>query len=145
MLESIDIYNGCYQIIKRKQPKRIVSWITILSISLILFFIIFFTYPYSKTSYYYENIIIEEGEYYVLINLDKTDTKNFVEGTILEVNDRVVKYEIVEMIDNYINNQLLLKLQLKNEPKTILKLKIIFKKNTLFEKLKERIGIYENN
>ncbi len=139
MLEDINIYENSYIITTRKQPIKIISWITILIITLLIFLIIFFNFKYNKTLNYYTNIIEKEGEYYAILNMDKILTKTFMEKSILKVSGEEVNYEIVEINDNYINDEIVIKPQLKEEPKKIIEIEIILNAKTLYEALKERI------
>ena len=56
----------------------------------------------------------------------------------LKVDEKLVNYEIVDIINNVEYNEVILKLQLNYEPR-ILKLKFILNKKTLFEKMKEEL------
>lgn len=134
MLESIDIYENSYEIFKRERINKIQSYIIILIVMILIFCYYFFCFSYRKELDYYLKIITNENENYVEINLPNKYIY-FLEGADIFINDKAVKYEIVNVnnVDN--NYKILLKLQLKLEP-TIIKLKIILTSKTLFERFK---------
>ena len=138
MLEDISRFEDSYQILKKKKNKNITSFITILIVILIVFLIYFFFYPYSKTKTYYANMINEEGDNYVIIKTNNIEELLYHKDVILKVDDNVVNYEIVDIINNIDYYNIILKLQLNIEPRLI-KLKIILPEKTLFERFKEEI------
>ena len=137
MLEDINRFDDCYQIIKNKKTSKIISFITILLIIIIIFLVYFFCYKFKITKSYYGSIIRKEENYVyckILSNHEFVYFKN--NKTILVINNDEVNYEIVDIINNEEYNEVILKLQLNYEPR-ILKLKFILNKKTLFEKMKE--------
>ena len=138
MLEDISRFEDSYQILKKKKNKKITNFITILVVVLIVFLSYFFFYPYSKTKTYYANMINEEGENYVIIKTNNIEELTYHKNVILKVNEEVVNYEIVDIINNIDYYNVILKLQLNIEPR-IIKLKIILPEKTLFERFKEEI------
>ena len=139
MLESINRFDDCYEVIKRKKNSKIISFIVILIVVLIIFLMYFFLYPYNKIKTYYGSVIKIDDSIYVSI---KVSNVNYLydKSTILKIDNKIVNYEIVDVINNYDYNDIILKLQLNLEPK-IIKLKFILPKKTLFERLKE--DLYE--
>ena len=142
MLEDISRFDDCYQILKKKKNNKITSFATILIIILIILLIYFFFYSYRKTKTYYATVINEKGENYVIIKSNNIEELIYHRNAILQVDDKVVNYEIVDIINNTNYYDIILKLQLNIEPR-IIKLKIILPEKTLFERFKE--VIYEKN
>lgn len=139
MLENINRFDDCYEIIKRKKNSKIISFVIILVVVLIIFLMYFFLYPYNKIKTYYASVIKVDDDIYVSI---KVSNANYLydKSSILKIDNKIVDYEIVDIINNYDYNDIILKLQLNLEPK-IIKLKFILPKKTLFERLKE--DLYE--
>ena len=142
MLEDINRFEDSYQIIKNKKNSKIVSFTTILLVILIIFMIYFFFYPIKQSKTYYGTIISKGEESYVVFKtfyisksiLDEKISK------ILVIDNKEVNYEIVDIINNEEYNEVILKLQLKLEPR-LTKLTFLFNDKTLFEKMKE--DLYE--
>lgn len=138
MLETIDRFEDCYQIKKRKKSSRIVSFSTILILLIIIFLLYFLYYPFEVSKTYYGSTFTEGGETYVIIKTSNMDEFKFSKIHHLKVDEKLVNYEIVDIINNVEYNEVILKLQLNYEPR-ILKLKFILNKKTLFEKMKEEL------
>jgi len=138
MLENIDRFEDCYQIKKRKKSSRIVSFSTILILLIIIFLLYFLYYPLEVSKTYYGSTFTEGGETYVVFKTYNMDEFNFSKIHYLKVDEKLVNYEIVDVINNDEYNEVILKLQLNYEPR-ILKLKFILNEKTLFEKMKEEL------
>ena len=138
MLETINRFDDTYQIIKNKKNSKIISFTTILFILIIIFMIYFFFYPIKQTETYYGTIFKQKGDMYVVFKTSYLSEYLFNKKIypILEIDNRVVNYEIVDIINNKDYNEIILKLQLNYEPR-IIKLTFLLKEKTLFEKLKE--------
>ena len=143
MLEDINRFDDCYEIIKRKKNNKVISFITILLITLFIFLLYFFTYGLKQTKTYYGTIIMKEKDYVYVKIISSTEYVYFNDKTILVIDDKEVNYEIVDVINNMEYNEIILKLQLNYEPR-ILKLTFILNEKTLFEKMKEAL-IYGKN
>lgn len=143
MLENINRFDDCYEIIKRKKTSKIISFITILLIIIFIFLLYFFNYKLKQTKTYYGTIIMKEEDYIYVRILSSNEYIYLSDETILVIDNREVNYEIVDIINNIEYNEIILKLQLNYEPR-ILKLTFILKEKTLFEKTKEAL-IYGKN
>lgn len=140
MLESINRFDDCYQIIKQKKNSKIVSFITILIIIIYVFLMYFFFYPIKQTTTYYGTILEEEGETYVNVKIPYDDQSLYTKKHIhaLIIDDKLVNYEIVDIINNIDYYEVILKLQLNLES-SLIKLTFILNEKTLFEKMKEAL------
>ena len=143
MLETIDRFEDCYQIKKRKKISKIISFSTILILIIIISFLYFLYYPFEEIKTYYGTIITEGGETYVLIKTSNLDELESYKIHYLKIDDKVVDYEIVDVLNNDDYKEIILKLQLKHEP-GIIKLKFILNEKTLFEKMKEDLKYGKN-
>ncbi len=140
MLENIDKFDDCYQVVKNKKTSKIISFTTILLILLFIFLVYFFFYPIKTVKEYYGTVINEGGVSYVIFKTNYLDkficTKT--DRIILKIDNQVVNYEIVDIISNLDYDEVTIKLQLNYEPRLI-KLLFILNEETLFEKTKEAL------
>ena len=139
MLDNISRFEDTYQILKNKKTTKIIKYTTVIFILFFIFTIYFFLYPISNVITYYGTIIYEKGETYVVfktIDLDEILYSENIQSVLID--DKNIKYEIVDIINNKDYYKVYLKLQLKLEPR-IIKLKFILKPKTLFERVKEDV------
>ncbi len=140
-MDNIDIFNNSSIILYRKVPKKIISWITILTL-FTLFIIIFGTFIKFKK---YENTlgIVKDNTLTVLITPDKLDklkNKLLIKNKEYEfsiksiskdyiISDNKNYYEIILNItldDNYKINNNILEISIELEKTTLLKETINF-------------------
>ena len=135
-MDNIDIYNNSAIILKRKQPKSIISWITILFILLVLL-IIFFSIPFNTYKSYMGYVIIEDGSSYLNIDITLSDFPINMNNKLYIKSDKY-DYEIIT-IDK---DNIILKIDLKEELKVsdnIVPVNVLSSRTTVFKILKNKI------
>ncbi|MDD2181046.1 MAG: hypothetical protein PHW32_01620 [Bacilli bacterium] len=94
---NYDYINNSSLIITRQIPKKIISWITILIITLVIFLIVGTWYEYPKYLNYHGNVIREEEKYLIKTMILEDDLIK-VKKSKLIIDKNFVNYKI-----NYIN------------------------------------------
>ena len=126
-MDNIDIYNNSAQILNKKTPRKIVSWITILIILLILFTIFIFV-PFNVYKPCIGYVNIKNAESYLILNGGLSMSKKYK----LYIKNKQYDYEIVDMLDE----KLILKVNLDDDikiDKNILKVNILKNRTTIFK------------
>lgn len=132
-MDDINIYNDSAIILKRKTPKGIISWITILIILLIILTILF-SIPFNK----YKKIngyVINKG--YLNLLVSESDFPIY-KNKKLYIKEDKYDYEIVDIKDN----EVILKIELSDDIKienNIVEVNILSNRTTVFEILKNKI------
>lgn len=79
----MDNYLNASSIITKELPKKIISWITILIISLIAFIIVGIYYEYPQYLNYRGNIIKEKKEYFIKVLVLEDDLLKIKKGKLI--------------------------------------------------------------
>ena len=139
-VDKLDIYNNSAIILEKKTPNFILSWITILIISTILF-VIFSFIPFNIYKPYVGYINIENDTLFVKSKVESSDFP-VIKGKKLYIKGVRYNYEVVSIEDDILTIKLEddnLKIQ-----NNIIMFNILKNRTTLFKiiiaKLKERIG-----
>lgn len=135
-MDNIDIYNNSAIILKRKQPKSIISWITILLIILVLL-IIFFSIPFNIYKSYVGYVIVENNKSYLDIAVPISDFPINKYDKLYIKRDKY-NYEIISIDEDNV----ILKVNLKEELKikdNIVPVNVLSSRTTIFEILKNKI------
>ena len=134
--DNIDIYNNSAIILNNKTPTFINSWIIILVIISLLFTVISFI-PFNMYSTYNGFIIHNDEEYYISLNLEKSDFP-INKNNKLYIKDKNYKYKIFKIEDNNI----LISIKLKDDIKinnNIVVVNILKDRTTLYKIVKNKI------
>ena len=111
MEKKIDIYNNSKVILERKTPSNIISWITILIVFLILFFIISFI-PFNVYKPYYGTLSIVDGNAFFISKLEYSDFP-YNKNKKLYIKNTKYDYDIVGIENNYLTLKIYLNDELK--------------------------------
>lgn len=135
-MNHIDIYNNSAIILNKKTPKKVISWITILSI-LIIILIILFSIPFNIYKTYNGYITIEKETPYLILMVTVSDFPINKTNTLYIKKDKY-DYEIIDVEED----KIVLKVNLKDEIKiegNIVTLNILKDRTTVFNILKNKI------
>jgi len=135
-MNNIDIYNNSAIILKRKQPKSIISWITILIILLVLLIILFYI-PFNNYKNYMGYVIIDDDSSYLNIDITLSDFPINMNNKLYIKSDKY-DYDIITVNEDNI----ILKLDLKEELKVnynIVPVNVLSSRTTVLEILKNKI------
>lgn len=97
---SIDIFFNSSVIYKRKPSIKVISWISILLISSVIFGLIMCFYKYDISNIYYARVINNDDENYIHFSVDESfiSMKN---RNYLEINNKEYKCHLSSFSDNY--------------------------------------------
>ncbi len=149
-LNKIDIYKHSSIIYMRKPNNKIISWITILLIGSILFGVLIFFYKYNIQNIYYARVEKndeEDDKSYIVLNVDEEfiEMKN---RNYLEINNIEYKCHLLSFSNNYFlyNDKKYWEVRYEcelpeelNFNSNILKVKLNYRKTTLFKELKNKV------
>lgn len=99
-MNNLDIFNDTAIIMERKIPPKIISWITIMILSLITLLCISLFYNYNKYLYYFGTVIVDSENYYIKLYIEKDKIPNFSNNELI-VNEVKTKYQIMNISENY--------------------------------------------
>lgn len=103
-MDKIDVFDNSAVIMMRKSPPKIISWITIITISLIAFLIVSIFYKYNRYTNYIGTIVKEDEQYYVKLFIEENKIITFSDSKLL-INSKVVEYQIETISKNYYLNE----------------------------------------
>ena len=138
-MDNIDIYNNSAQILNKKTPKKIVSWITILII-LSNFFIIFSFVPFNVYKPCMGYVILSDNESFLVLNGGLSLSKKYK----VYIKNKRYDYEIIDISAD----KIVLKVNLDDDikiDKNIVKVNILKNRTTIFKiiinKIKKGFGL----
>ncbi|NLL45049.1 MAG: hypothetical protein GX247_05235 [Mollicutes bacterium] len=99
-MNNLDVFNNSSIILERKIPPKIISWITIMILSLIIFLSISLFYKYHKYLYYLGTVIVEDKNYYIKLYIDKDKIPNFSNNELF-IDNIKTKYQIKKISEHY--------------------------------------------
>ena len=134
--DKSDIYNNSAIILNKKQPKKIISWITILIIILILF-IIFSFVPFNIYKPYIGQVYCNESNSFLDINLEYSDFP-VIKNKKLYIKRKEYDYEIIDIYENNVRLKINLDEEL-NINNNLVTLNILEDRTTLFDIIKNKI------
>ena len=135
-MDKLDIYNNSAIILDNKTPKKIISWITVLIISTILF-IIFSFLPFNIYKPLIGYVDIAHDSSYLILNLNSSDfpvNKN----NELYIKNKKYYYNIVEIKEDKLILSVNLDANLKIH-NNMITVNILKNRTTLFNIIKNKI------
>lgn len=135
-MNNIDIYNNSAIILKRKTPKIIISWITILITSISLL-IIFSFVPFNIYKTYGGYITIENDNSYINLFINESDFPIY-NNYNLYIKNTEYSYEVISISHDELKLELNLEDKLRINNNYIF-VNILESRTTLFKIIKEKI------